>query len=220
MDSKSFRAKKRLRTGTARLRIRPEKPPEIALAPIGTTILDSGPFAPVAIAMNPHTPEDAKRPICAQAFPPDAETWLAVISAAGLAPSTVDCYRRDLRDFGQALSSLFGQSARTEDIERIDQPGIDAVVRDWLAAGASVGTCSGGFRRCAVLRGTCHGRWRSTAPPSSPPSCRRCPVTTATLSTTKRSMNSRPSNRAKTGLERVTTPSSCSRRTRVYRRRR
>jgi integrase/recombinase XerC len=143
MNRKSYRTKKHLRAGTARVRILPEKPPETALAPIGTTISDSGAFALQA-------PEDARRPTCAQAFQPDAETWLAAISASGLAPSTVECYRRDLRDFEQVLSSLFGHAARTEDIGRIDQPGIDAVVRDWLAAGASVGTV---LRRFSAVRG-------------------------------------------------------------------
>jgi len=143
MNRKSFRAKKRLSAGTARPRIRPEKPPETALAPIGTTISDSGVFAP-------EVPEDARRPTGAQAFRPDAETWLAAISASGLAPSTVECYRRDLRDFEQVLSSLFGHAARTEDIGRIDQPGIDAIVLDWRAAGASVGTV---LRRFSAVRG-------------------------------------------------------------------
>jgi integrase/recombinase XerC len=148
MNRKSFRAKKHLRVGTARLRIGPEMPSEAALAPFETSI--SGPFSLEAVAIKPNAPEDARRPTCAQAFQPGAETWLAGISAAGLSPSTVDCYRRDLRDFEQALSFLFGHAVRTEDIGRIDQPDIDAVVRHWLSAGASVGTV---LRRFSAVRG-------------------------------------------------------------------
>jgi integrase/recombinase XerC len=103
------------------------------------------------MAMKPHARENTRRrPTSAQTFQHNAETWLAVISAAGLAASTVDCYRRDLRDFEQAVTLLFGHAAETEDFGRIEQAGVNAVVRDWLAAGASVGTV---LRRFSAVRG-------------------------------------------------------------------
>src|ERR1700676_2828477 len=128
MNRKSFRAKRPVTTGADRVRIRPEMPPETTLATIGTFNLDSGPPPREAVAMKPHAPENTRRPTSAQTFQDKAETWLAVISAAGLAGSTVDCYRRDLRDFEQAVTFLFGHAAGTEDIGRINQAGIDAVV--------------------------------------------------------------------------------------------
>jgi integrase/recombinase XerC len=150
MNRKSFRAKKPLRVGADQVRIRPDKSPEKTLAPLEANFSDTGPFDPEAVAMKYNYPTDAGRPTCVQAFKLGAETWLAAISAAGLAPSTVDCYRRDLRDFEQAVTFLFGHAAEIEDIGGVDQADVDAVVRHWLAAGASVVTV---LRRFSAVRG-------------------------------------------------------------------
>jgi integrase/recombinase XerC len=81
---------------------------------------------------------------------PEQIAWLVGERRAGKSERTEECYTRDLRDVGFALSTLLGRTASTSDLSGIDQAEIDAFVERWLAEGVSMQTV---LRRLAALRG-------------------------------------------------------------------
>lgn len=77
-------------------------------------------------------------------FTPDSIFWLDAIATAGSAPSTIDCYARDLRDVAEAIGSI-DLSA----VVAMDQSVVDRVVELWSVDGAAAATI---YRRFGGLR--------------------------------------------------------------------
>jgi integrase/recombinase XerC len=77
------------------------------------------------------------------------DAWIAALSIAGRSLSTLDCYRRDVRQFREALVGIFGQAA-IFDLEQIGQEEIDLVAITWQTEGASGQTVS---RRFSAIKG-------------------------------------------------------------------
>ncbi|MCL8488270.1 integrase/recombinase XerC [Bradyrhizobium sp. USDA 4011] len=77
-------------------------------------------------------------------FVPDSIFWLDAIATAGSAPSTVDCYARDLRDVAEAIGSIDISA-----VVAMDQSAADRVAELWSADGAAASTI---YRRFAGLR--------------------------------------------------------------------
>lgn len=83
-------------------------------------------------------------------FMPEQSSWFDGKRLAGMSERTEECYARDLRDVGSALSALLGRSADTQDLIEVGQAEIDALIGRWLAESTSVQTVR---RRLAPLRG-------------------------------------------------------------------
>jgi integrase/recombinase XerC len=84
-------------------------------------------------------------------FAPEQFAWLDSLRKSGLSERTLECYSRDLRDVGVALSFILGHECNTSDLVRIRQVEVDTIVREWSGDDAAAATTV--LRRFAALRG-------------------------------------------------------------------
>jgi integrase/recombinase XerC len=77
------------------------------------------------------------------------DAWIAALACAGRSPNTLDCYRRDVRQFRVAVARLPGHGA-IFDMAQVGQEEIDLVASAWEKEGASGQTIS---RRFSAVKG-------------------------------------------------------------------
>jgi integrase/recombinase XerC len=86
----------------------------------------------------------------ASAFQPESGRWFAALRQEGKSQGTLACYARDLVDAAEVLAAILRRPVTCSDLASVGQDEVDAIVRTWMAARASVPTV---LRRFAALRG-------------------------------------------------------------------
>jgi integrase/recombinase XerC len=84
-------------------------------------------------------------------FAPEEFAWLDSLRRSGLSARTLECYSRDLRDVGMALSAIVGHVCKTSDLARICQDEVDTIIRIWSGDGTAAAPTV--LRRFSALRG-------------------------------------------------------------------
>lgn len=90
-----------------------------------------------------------KCPVSA-AFGSEQASWLFALREKGTAESTIECYRRDLRDASAGLESITGIKPTAGDLSRVGPADINHLQMKWTEQGVAPSTSA---RRISALRG-------------------------------------------------------------------